>query len=128
MSISTVKKYSHDQIWWLTKHTTLDWGKLKKTIEKIRETTLILGTSKKEVLKSERHNRLRLKKSLVSKNFIKKGKKLNKNMFAIKRPGTGLLPKKIYSISKFVALKTIKPNLTIKQRMLRRLKKWKYWV
>tara|TARA_B100000965_G_scaffold402937_1_gene429985 strand:- start:881 stop:1948 length:1068 start_codon:yes stop_codon:yes gene_type:complete len=98
-------------------------SELKKTIEKIRETTLILGTSKKEVLKSETHNRLRLKKSLVSKNFIKKGKKLNKNMFAIKRPGTGLLPKKIYSISKFVALKTIKPNLTIKQRMLRRLKK-----
>ena len=98
-------------------------SELKKTIEIIRETTKTLGTSKKEVLKSEKHNRLRLKKSLVSKNFIKKGKRLSKNMFVIKRPGTGLLPKKIYSISNFVAMRNIKPNSTIKQKMLRRIKK-----
>ena len=47
-------------------------------------------------------------------------------MFVIKRPGTGLLPKKIYSISNFVAMRNIKPNSTIKQKMLRRIKKWKY--
>jgi hypothetical protein len=44
-------------------------------------------------------------------------------MFTIKRPGTGLLPKKIYSISNYVALKNIKPNLTIKSTMIRSLKK-----
>ena len=89
-------------------------SELKKTIEIIRQISLALGIKKKEVLKSEKHNRLRLKKSLVSKNFINKEKKLNKNMFVIKRPGTGLLPKKIYTINNYVASKDIKTNSVIK--------------
>ena len=96
---------------------------LKKTIKIIRETEQTLGTNEKKVLKSEQHNRTRLKKSLVSKKFINKGTRLNEKMFTIKRPGTGLLPKKIYSISNYVALKNIKPNLTIKSTMIRSLKK-----
>ena len=97
-------------------------SELKKTIEIIRQTTLALGVEKKEVLKSEEHNRLRLKKSLVSKNFIKKGKRLNKSMIAIKRPGTGLLPKKIYTISNYMTLKDIKANSVLKKKMLKRIK------
>ena len=93
---------------------------LKKTIEIIRQTSLALGAMNKKVLKSEKLNRLRLKKSLVSKHFIKKGKKLNKKMFCIKRPGTGLLPKTIYSINKYVALKNIKENSVIKSGMIKR--------
>ena len=64
-------------------------------------------------MKSEKHNRLRLKKSLVSKIFIKKGTRLNKGMIAIKRPGTGLLPKKIYTaIKRLDFIKTM--NITAK--------------
>ena len=74
-------------------------SELKKTIKIIRETENILGSNKKKVLQSEKDNRIKLKKSLVSKNFINKGDRLNRKMFTIKRPGTGLLPKKIYSIS-----------------------------
>jgi len=95
---------------------------LKKTIEIIRETSLAIGSDNKVVLKSEMQNRLRLKKSLVSKKFIKKGKRLNKNMFVVKRPGTGLLPKKIYTISNYVALKDIKANLTIIKKMIRKIR------
>ncbi len=98
-------------------------SELKKTIELIRQTSLALGMKKKEILKSEKHNRLRLKKSLVSKNFIKKGKRLNKSMIAIKRPGTGLLPKKIYTIDDYVALKNIKTNSVIKFKMIKKIKK-----
>ena len=76
-----------------------------------------------KVLKSEKHNRLRLKKSLVSKNFIKKGTKLNKNMFAIKRPGTGLLPKNIFVIKKYISLKNIKGDTVIKSNMIKKIKK-----
>ena len=97
-------------------------SELKKTIEIIRQTSLALGVGKKEVLKSEKHNRLRLKKSLVSKNFIKKGTKLNKGMIAIKRPGTGLLPKRIYTISNYVTLNDIKANSVIKLKMIKRIK------
>ena len=96
-------------------------SELKKTIEIIRQTSLALGAMNKKVLKSEKLNRLRLKKSIVSKHFIKKGKKLNKKMFCIKRPGTGLLPKTIYSINKYVALKNIKENSVIKFGMIKRI-------
>jgi len=96
---------------------------LKKTISIIRETTSALGISNKTVLKSEKHNRLRLKKSLVSKQFIKKGIKLNKEMFDIKRPGTGLLPNEIYRISKYIAIKDIRAQSTLKFKMIKKIKK-----
>jgi len=98
-------------------------SELKKTIGIIRQTSLALGIEKKKVLKSEKLNRLRLKKSLVSKNFIKKGRRLNKGMIAIKRPGTGLLPKKIYVINNYVALKDIKTHSVIKLKMIKKIKK-----
>ena len=74
-------------------------------------------------IKSEKHNRLRLKKSLVSKKFIKKGKILNEKMFDIKRPGTGLLPREIYKISNYVSLKNIKAKSTLKFKMIKKIKK-----
>ena len=95
---------------------------LKKTIEIIRKTKTVLGSGEKQVLDSERHNRLRLKKSLVTKIFIKKGEKLDRNKVAIKRPGTGLRPKEIFSIINYVALKNIQANSVLKRKMLKRIK------
>ena len=97
-------------------------SELKKTIEIIKKTKIALGNEEKEVLDSEKHNRLRLKKSLVTKSFIKKGEKLNKNKLAIKRPGTGLPPKEIFSITNYVALKDISANSVLKRKMLKRIK------
>ena len=97
-------------------------SELKKTIEIIRKTKIALGNEEKQVLDSEKHNRLRLKKSLVTKSFIKKGEKLNRNKVAIKRPGTGLRPKEIFSIINYVALKDIQANSVLKRKMLKRIK------
>ena len=97
-------------------------SKLKKTIEIIKKTKIALGNEEKQVLDSEKHNRLRLKKSLVTKSFIKKGEKLNKNKVAIKRPGTGLPPKEIFSIVNCVALKDIHANSVLKRQMLKKVK------
>ena len=44
-------------------------------------------------------------------------------MFVIKRPGTGMLPKKIYTTGNYVALKDIKTNSVIKLKMLKKIKK-----
>ena len=95
---------------------------LEKTIEIIKKTKIALGNEKKQVLDSEKHNRLRLKKSLVTKSFIKKGEKLNKNKVAIKRPGTGLPPKKIFDIANCVAVRDIHANSVLKRQMLKRVK------
>ena len=95
---------------------------LKKTIEIIKKTRLALGNGKKKVLDSEKHNRLRLKKSLVAVNFIKKGEKLSRSKVAIKRPGTGLPPKEIFKISNYIALKDINACSVIKRALLKRIK------
>ena len=97
-------------------------SKLKKTIEIIKKTKIVLGNEEKQVLDSEKHNRLRLKKSLVTKSFIKKGEKLNRNKVAIKRPGTGLPPKEIFDIANCVAVRDINANCVLKRQMLKRVK------
>jgi sialic acid synthase SpsE len=97
-------------------------SELKKTIEIIKNTKIALGNGKKQILDSEKHNRRRLKKSLVTKTLIKKGEKLNKNKLAIKRPGTGLPPKAIFNMMSYVALRDIKANSVLKKKMLKRIK------
>ena len=44
-------------------------------------------------------------------------------MIAIKRPGTGLLPKKIYTIGNYMTLKDIRANSVIKLNMIKKIKK-----
>ena len=44
-------------------------------------------------------------------------------MLAIKRPGTGLVPKKIYTISNYVAANHIKADSVIKLKMIKKIKK-----
>ena len=92
------------------------------TIDLVRETSISLGSFNKCVLISEKQNRKNLKKSLVSKEFIKKGKRLKKNFFDIKRPGTGVLPKFLNKIKNYKSAVDIYPNVTIKEKMIKKLK------
>ena len=99
---------------------SLSPSELKKTIKLIRDTEISLGIFEKKVLNSEKENRKKLKKSLVSKFFIQKGKRLSKTMFEIKRPGTGLMPHKIYTINNYKALTNIKPDSILKSKMIKK--------
>ena len=74
---------------------SLNPEELFNTIKSIRETELALGTSQKEVLESEKENRLKLRKSIVSNRDIKKNEIIKENMISIKRPGTGIPPSEI---------------------------------
>lgn len=70
----------------------------KTLVENIRKTELILGKNKKIVTKSEKKNRILVRKSLVAKKKILKGEKFSFKNLAIKRPGKGLSPTKFYKI------------------------------
>jgi N,N'-diacetyllegionaminate synthase len=72
---------------------SLDPEELKKTIQLIRDTELSLGNSTKKVLESEKENRLKLRKSIVSSQNIKKDEIISSKMVSIKRPGNGIQPK-----------------------------------
>jgi sialic acid synthase SpsE len=98
---------------------------LNKTVKLIRDTSNSLGSFKKIILGSEKENRKKLKKSIVSKKFIEKGKKLNKNLFEIKRPGTGILPKFLNNINEYSSTRNIQPDTTIKNDMIKKIPKKK---
>ena len=94
------------------KHFTIDKGlpgpdhrmslnprELKETIRAVREAEIALGSSQKKVLKNEKENRLKLRKSIVANTNIEKGQTLSKNILGIKRPANGLSPSEIKRVS-----------------------------
>jgi len=93
---------------------------LKEIIKKIRSSFIMLGSNEKKVLKCEKENRKKLKKSLVANRFIKQGTKLNKKLFGIKRPANGLDPSFYEKINKFKSLKDIKKDTIITIKMIKK--------
>jgi N,N'-diacetyllegionaminate synthase len=67
-------------------------GELKQTIKAIRDTELALGSPIKQVLESEKENRAKLRKSIVSKLDIKRHDIITMDMLSFKRPGDGIQP------------------------------------
>ena len=77
---------------------SLSPGELKKTVKAIRDTEEALGNPDKRVLESEKENRAKLRKSIVTIKSIEKNTIITRNMLAIKRPGNGIPPSEIYNI------------------------------
>ena len=88
-------------------------------ISKIKSISKSLGVSKKEVLKCEKENFKKLKKSLVSKKIIKKGEKINFNMIAAKRPGIGIKANELNLVIGKKAKVNIPKNKILNKRMFR---------
>jgi N,N'-diacetyllegionaminate synthase len=102
----------------LEKHITLDKNlsgpdhkasvnpkELKKMVEGVRKITLALGNGVKRVSASERKNIKIARTSIVASRVIKKGEKFTSNNLAIKRPGNGISPMKIFKIIGKIAKK-----------------------
>jgi len=77
---------------------SLNPEELIKTVKAIRDTEMALGSSKKQVLKSEKENRIRLRKSIVANTDINKDQTIQEKMIAIKRPGSGISPGSIDNV------------------------------
>ena len=71
---------------------------LKKLVEGIRKITVALGTGVKKVSPSEKKNINIARTSIVAAKEIKKGEKFTKHNLAVKRPGHGLSPMKLFNI------------------------------
>jgi sialic acid synthase SpsE len=88
-------------------------AELKEMVKLIRQTEVALGSAEKKVLESERENRQKLKKSVVTRMDVKKGQKLVAETLAIKRPGYGFEPAKYYAILGKVAKRDIPGNTVL---------------
>jgi|TARA_B110000858_G_C17805913_1_gene477923 N-acetylneuraminate synthase len=71
---------------------SLDINEFKTFVKKIRDAEIILGKNKKILTKDEKILKNFARKSLVAKNFIKKGERFNKFNLTTKRPGDGKSP------------------------------------
>ena len=71
---------------------SLDINEFKTFVKKIRDAEIILEKNKKILTKGEKILKNFARKSLVAKNFIKKGERFNKFNLTTKRPGDGKSP------------------------------------
>ena len=95
----------------------LDPIELKETIRLIRSTEEALGNSQKQILDSEKENRQKLRKSLVSETEIQQGAIITSDNISIKRPGGGMDPSLYDSLLGKKAVSQIPANILLNPDM-----------
>ena len=92
---------------------SLDPKEFKDFVEDIRSTSVIMGSEIKRPTSSEMSIIKKIRKSIVSQRFIHKDEIFSNQNISIKRPGTGLPPKKYYYIIGKKAKRDIKKDSII---------------
>jgi len=82
----------------------------KNLVQKIRKLETALGDGIKRCMPSEVNVKLVARKSIVLNRTVKKGKKININDLAFKRPGTGISPADWERIVNSVAKEDLSPD------------------
>ena len=91
---------------------------LRETIALVRQAQTVAGSAEKQVVQEELENRVKLRKSIVSREHIKAGKSINSDMICLKRPATGMLPRLFDTVVGSVALVDIPADTPITQDMI----------
>jgi len=87
---------------------SLEPKQLKKMVEEIRKTELILGSKEKKPTKKEEKIKKLVRKSIFVAEKIEKGEKITRKKLSIKRPGNGIEPKFLEKIIGKISLKSLK--------------------
>jgi len=87
------KHFTLDRSWKGTDHAfSLEPAGLNKLIRNLKRVPIILGTSEKKLLESEKKPLFKMIKSIVASRDLKKNTKLQYKDFSFKSPGGGLKP------------------------------------
>ncbi|RSD35151.1 MAG: N-acetylneuraminate synthase [Methanohalophilus sp.] len=97
----------------------LEPSEMNQMIKNIRCVNSAIGNFEKKPHPEELNNKFVARKSVVARIDIERGTVINEKMLAIKRPGTGMLPKKIYEVIGKKAAKKICKDELIEYNMLR---------
>lgn len=89
---------------------------LKDMIERIRETEMTLGKSKKFITKNESYNKDIIRRSLYASKFIKKGEKFSEKNLICLRPDKGISAIYWKNMIGKKAIKNFKKNEKIKKK------------
>lgn len=89
----------------------------QEMVRQIQKAIVILGSPQKKLLRCEKQYVAVARKSLVAAQKIKKGEKFTVKNLTVKRPGTGLLPKKFKEVLGKVAAKAVPKDALITEEM-----------
>src|SRR3989344_2157279 len=90
----------------------------KEMVKQIEKAAAILGSSQKKLLKCEKQYVSVARKSLVTANKVKKGEKFTLKNLTVKRPGNGLLPKRLKEVVGKRATKAIPKDTVLTEEMI----------
>jgi N,N'-diacetyllegionaminate synthase len=99
---------------------SLNPKELKDFVQSIRNTELLLGNEKKIVNKSEIKMKKYVRRSIVALKNIKIGEKITRINTCLKRPGTGIDPRRLNELLKKKAKKKISADHIITWSMLKK--------
>ena len=94
--------------------TSITGDELKKLVEGVRKISIALGDGIKRVSTSEKKNITIARNSLVAATHIRKGEKFSKRNLAVKRPGNGISPMKLFQVIGKIAKKSFTEDELIK--------------
>tara|TARA_B100001013_G_scaffold87280_1_gene48169 strand:- start:1696 stop:2757 length:1062 start_codon:yes stop_codon:yes gene_type:complete len=89
---------------------SLDTNGFQKLVNELRISEISRGSSTRNQFNSEVEAVKYARRSIVSKNFIPKGKEITEDLLDVKRPGTGISPKFYYKIIGSKALRDIEED------------------
>ena len=87
---------------------------LKKMVRGIRKISVALGKCVKKISNSEKKNITVVRTSLVAARQIIKGEKFTRKNLAVKRPGNGISPMKLFKVIGKISKKNFKEDELIK--------------
>ena len=79
-------------------HNNIFSNELKFFIESIRDLNKSFGNGKKITSKSEKKNKIFVRRSIVAIKKIKKGETFNLKNIGVKRPGSGISPMNFFKL------------------------------
>ncbi len=98
---------------------SLNPKELKEMVQLIRKTEMILGNPIKKPSSIESKNKIIVRKSIVSRQDIPKGTKIDLSMLTAKRPGTGISPAEFKSVIGKITKNRISKDTIINFEMLK---------
>lgn len=90
----------------------------QEMVKQIRKATVILGRPEKKIVQCEKQYVSLVRKSLVASRKIKKGEKFSVRNLTVKRPGTGIPPKRFNEMLGKVAAQAIPKDTLLTEEII----------
>lgn len=96
-------------------HASVSPEELKNYIDTIHDAFVALGDGVKRITPEEEGTKSRMQKSITSTRAIKKGETISRSDVRLRRPATGIPPKRLNEVIGKKATRDIKANIPIKE-------------